>query len=127
MSGKAVQLGGIFLYSNEPRNLVEWYRKNFGLTFESNPDDKAYYLSFPYQDSEGKSRYNVLSVIKSKSVRPKRNSKLFTLNLRVNGIESIIDRLRENGNKLKPMEVHEEGKFAWVQDPEGNFIEIWEE
>lgn len=127
MSGKAVQLGGVFIYSNKPKTLVDWYQKNFGLNFESTPDDTAYYLSFPYQDDEGKPRYNVLSVIKSKSVRPRKNSKLFTLNLRVDGIEKVIKRLKENGNIIKPLEVHEEGKFAWVQDPEGNFIEMWEE
>jgi len=40
-----------------------------------------------------------------------------------------IDKSREEETHLKggpPVESHENGKFAWVLDPEGNKVELWE-
>ena len=52
---------------------------------------------------------------------------MFTLNLRVNSLDETIAHLKSKGVEVKGAEVHPEGKFAWANDPEGNFLELWED
>ena len=38
----------------------------------------------------------------------------------------MLVQLREAGVKLEGEAVEEYGHFAWVMDPEGNKVELWE-
>ncbi len=50
------------------------------------------------------------------------------LNLRVENLDALVIALKAEGVELigDPMEM-EYGKFAWVLDPDGNKIELWEQ
>jgi len=49
------------------------------------------------------------------------------INYRVENLEKLIELLREEGVKIEgEIESHSYGKFAWIMDPEGNKIELWE-
>ncbi|MCZ7682885.1 MAG: hypothetical protein M5U28_30425 [Sandaracinaceae bacterium] len=51
----------------------------------------------------------------------------FMINYRVDDLEALARQLEAAGIALlKPIEKHENGKFAWVMDPEGNKVELWE-
>ena len=51
----------------------------------------------------------------------------FMINYRVNHLEPLLARLRAAGVAVEPKVVDDfNGKFAWVMDPEGNKIELWE-
>jgi predicted enzyme related to lactoylglutathione lyase len=120
-------LGGIFIYSENPKVLAEWYEENFGLKYEYTEQYKAYYVSFPYREKElDKARYMIFSILHNKN-RPMIDAKFFTINLRVSGLDEIISKLQSKKIDVRGPEVHDEGKFAWVNDPEGNFIELWED
>jgi predicted enzyme related to lactoylglutathione lyase len=120
-------LGGIFLYSENPKYLADWYSENFDLEYEYAEEYKAYYISFPYlQKEDKKERYSVFSILYNKH-RPFVDGKFFTVNLRVSNLEETLKRLEENKVEVRGPESHDEGKFAWTNDPEGNFIEIWED
>lgn len=120
-------LGGIFLYSENPKYLADWYSENFDLEYEYAEEYKAYYISFPYlQKEDKKERYSVFSILYNKH-RPFVDGKFFTVNLRVSNLEETLNRLEENKVEVRGPESHDEGKFAWTNDPEGNFIEIWED
>lgn len=48
-------------------------------------------------------------------------------NLRVENLECLLDFFLEEGVTIVgEMETYEYGKFAWILDPEGNKIELWE-
>lgn len=120
-------LGGIFIYSENPKVLADWYEENFGLKYEYTEQYKAYYVSFPYREKElDKARYMIFSILHNKN-RPMIDAKFFTINLRVSGLDEIISKLQSQKIDIRGPEVHDEGKFAWVNDPEGNFIELWED
>ena len=120
-------LGGIFLYSENPKYLAEWYSSNFGLEYEYTEDYKAYYVSFPYKSVDGKEEsYSVFSILYNKH-RPFVDGKFFTINLRVQNMEETLEKLIENNVEVRGPETHDEGKFAWTNDPEGNYVEIWED
>jgi predicted enzyme related to lactoylglutathione lyase len=49
------------------------------------------------------------------------------VNYRVENLLALVRDLREEGcNVLEKVEESEYGKFAWVVDPEGNKVELWE-
>lgn len=120
-------LGGVFLYSENPKVLAKWYTDNLGLHYEYTEDYNAYYISFPYRDMDSdKARYTVFSILHNKS-RPFVEGKVFTVNLRVADMDALIARLREKRMEVRGPEVHDEGKFAWLVDLEGNYIELWQD
>ena len=43
-------IGGAFLFSNNPKQLAEWYRDNLGISYVESPDCSSFYKSFEYRD-----------------------------------------------------------------------------
>ena len=51
----------------------------------------------------------------------------FMMNFRVTNLDALLNALKEEGVEIDPnREDYEYGRFAWVMDPEGNRIELWE-
>ena len=51
----------------------------------------------------------------------------FLLNYRVKNLDALLKALRKARVKIDPKrEDHSYGRFAWIVDPEGNRIELWE-
>jgi predicted enzyme related to lactoylglutathione lyase len=49
------------------------------------------------------------------------------INYRVTDLDGLLAQLREEGVWVdERMETYEYGRFAWIADPEGNRIELWE-
>jgi predicted enzyme related to lactoylglutathione lyase len=121
-------LGGVFIYSEKPAELAQWYEKHLGIKTEAAPDGSVHYTQYFYNDiAEGKKRCVVWSINKSKD-RPGTDKKYYTVNYRVHDIEKLASQLRAGGVEVKGVEDYPGmGKFAWCRDPEGNYIELWED
>ena len=51
----------------------------------------------------------------------------FMINYRVDDLDALIHQLRNEGIEIVAgPESHENGKFAWIMDPDGNKVELWE-
>jgi predicted enzyme related to lactoylglutathione lyase len=49
------------------------------------------------------------------------------INYRIDNMTEMLAELQRNGVEiLKGPESHENGKFAWILDPDGNKLELWE-
>jgi predicted enzyme related to lactoylglutathione lyase len=49
------------------------------------------------------------------------------INYRVDDLDALLASLREAGIEiLQGPESHENGKFAWIADPDGNKLELWQ-
>jgi predicted enzyme related to lactoylglutathione lyase len=49
------------------------------------------------------------------------------INYRVENLDELLEALRQEGVEIDPKrEDFEYGRFAWIMDPEGNRIELWE-
>lgn len=126
MRNQIAHLGGIFIHSENPEQLAEWYQENFGLCYEYTKEYDARYLSFYYlEEKTNRKAYLVFSYIKSENPLPKNRS--FTINFRVHDMDETIGHLKEKGIKVKGPQDFPEGKFAWLNDPEGTPIELWED
>ena len=49
------------------------------------------------------------------------------INYRVDDLEALLAALHEEGVEIDPKrEDYDYGAFAWIMDPDGNRIELWE-
>ncbi|HET6979035.1 MAG TPA: VOC family protein [Pyrinomonadaceae bacterium] len=117
-------IGGVFFKtSNDRAALVAWYEKHLGMSLENFggailrwPDDKA--------NDEGLTVWHVADK-DSKWFSP--SDSAFMINYRVDNLDEMIAQLRAGGVEIhQGPESHENGKFAWIMDPDGNKVELWE-
>ena len=117
-------IGGVFFKSrNDNAALAAWYQKHLGLALESFggailrwPDDHA--------DDKGVTVWHVAER-ESQWFSPSDSS--FMINYRVDNLDEMIAQLKAGGVEvLQGPESHENGKFAWILDPDGNKVELWE-
>jgi predicted enzyme related to lactoylglutathione lyase len=49
------------------------------------------------------------------------------INFRVGDLDALLNELRADGVEIDPKrEDYDYGRFAWIVDPEGNRIELWQ-
>ncbi len=72
--------------------------------------------------------YSVLGMFKEQTDYFEPSAQPFMINFRVDDLEALVKQLRAEGVTVigEPLE-EEFGKFAWIMDPEGNKIELWEQ
>jgi predicted enzyme related to lactoylglutathione lyase len=121
---KVTGIGGVFFKSRTDRAaLAAWYRDHLGLSLEEFggaifrwPDDKA--------EDRGVTVWHVAER-DSDWFSPSDSS--FMINYRVDDLLGLIANLKAAGIELlKGPESDENGKFAWIVDPDGNKLELWE-
>lgn len=116
-------LGGVFIKTENPEKSYQWYRDNFGLNTSN------YGKSFEWRNKEnpeeiGTTQFSLFSNDSDYFGNPNQKT---MLNFRVKDLKKLLEHLEVNGIKaLKPMEEFEYGKFCWIEDPDGNRIELWE-
>jgi predicted enzyme related to lactoylglutathione lyase len=55
------------------------------------------------------------------------SEKPFMINLMVDDLDGMLARLEEKGVPLtEPVQDHDYGRFAWVMDPNGVKVELWQ-
>lgn len=121
---KVTGIGGIFFKcSGDRAALAEWYRRHLGLELERFGGAIFRWRDDPAPDG-GVTVWHVADA-GSKWFSPSEAS--FMINYRVDDLDALVAQLREGGVELvgEP-ESHENGKFAWILDPEGNKLELWE-
>lgn len=117
-------IGGVFFKSKGNRAaLAEWYRTHLGVQLEGFggaifrwPDDTA--------EDKGLTVWHVADA-SSKWFAP--SDAPFMINYRVDDLDRLMDDLRAKGVQvIGGPESHENGKFAWILDLDGNKVELWE-
>jgi catechol 2,3-dioxygenase-like lactoylglutathione lyase family enzyme len=121
-------IGGVFLFSNQPKRLADWYRDNLGIRYSESPDQSSIYKSFSHRDLtdaslERTTTWAILPTDEDVKGKPRTGQ----INYRVKNMAEILSHLRAKGVMIDKAEDSEYGKFAWVTDPDGNKIELFEE
>lgn len=116
---RAVGIGGVFLRAREPEALARWYAEHLGVAagdggsmvfdgpasagptvFAHFPADTEYFGSGPQQAM---------------------------VNFRVDDLDVLLEQLAAAGVRIDPKrEDYPYGRFAWIWDPEGNRVELWQ-
>ncbi|MCF8232734.1 MAG: VOC family protein [Bacteroidales bacterium] len=120
---KVTGIGGIFFFSDDPEKTKEWYSKNLGL------ETNEYGSTFEFRNANRPDEINYLqwSPFKKGSDYFKPSKKEFMINYRVQNMEGLVKKLKENGvTVVGSIETYSYGKFVHIVDLEGTKIELWE-
>jgi predicted enzyme related to lactoylglutathione lyase len=121
---KVTGIGGIFFFSDDMKETKEWYAKNLG--FEINEWGSA---SFEFRNVDKPDEIGSLqwAPFKKDSDYFAPSKKEFMINYRVQNLEGLLTRLKENGvTILDDVASYDYGKFVHIMDSQGNKIELWE-
>ena len=117
-------IGGIFFKARDPRALSDWYKRHLGIAAAAGGP-----VTFEWRDKEHPERVGMTiwapfsqdTKYFAPSVAP------FMINYRVRDLHALLAELRREGVAVDDkVDESEFGRFAWVMDPEGNRIELWE-
>lgn len=118
-------MGGLFFRARDPDALNAWYRDHLGVgagcdsTASGEPDEWAWKTQGgPMVFAPFKADTDYFAA-----------DKAFMINLRVSGLDALLDRLRSAGIDIITKPEWDDpaiGHFARIHDPEGNAIELWQ-
>lgn len=118
-------LGGVFLYAEDPKALSEWYARHFGLVFNEWDPGACYGFEFPYTDPDGTAAHTVFSFMKAKGPLGQGRPEAM-VNWRVADLEAFCRQLEAGGVPVESREDYDYGRFAWIHDPEGHRVELYQ-
>jgi glyoxylase I family protein len=116
---KVTGIGGLFFRARNPEMLSRWYQEHLGIT----PAPPSY-EDMPWWQAPGPTVFAPFPEETSVFGRPEQTWKI---NFRVRDLEAIVSQLRAAGIEVEvdPTE-YPNGVFAYLHDPEGNPIDLWE-
>ncbi|MCC6350482.1 MAG: VOC family protein [Candidatus Eisenbacteria bacterium] len=117
-------VGGIFFKAANAPALREWYRRHLGIDVQDWGG-----AAFDWTDDAGRPVAGTtawhIHPRESDAFAPSESP--FMVNYRVRDLVALLAALKQEGcNVLERVDESEYGKFAWVIDPEGNRVELWE-
>ena len=117
-------IGGVFFKSKgDPKELAAWYQKHLGIKLA--PWGGAV---FRWSEDPGKDKAaTAWNILEKDSAQLTPSDSSFMINYRVIDLDGLVAHLQNDGIKIiQGPESSEYGKFAWILDPEGNKIALWE-
>ena len=114
---KVLGIGGVFFKAVDPKALGEWYARVLGLDVSDWGG-----AMFPPADRG----HTVWAPFKADSTYFDPSPHAFMINLIVDELDGVLARAKAEG--VEPLGRHEDdnGRFAWVLDPAGVKVELWE-
>jgi len=117
-------IGGIFFKAKDPAALGAWYRRHLGIDVQQWGG-----AAFRWTDDEGNPVAGTTAWLLSPAESPQfaPSAATFMVNYRVADARALAKVLKEEGcDVIGEVEESEYGTFAWVLDPEGNKVELWQ-
>ena len=121
---KVTGIGGVFFKSTgDHKRLAEWYSKNLGIQLA--PWGGAV-LNWA-DDTAGDGGATAWHVAAKNTEWFSPSASTFMINYRVDNMTELLAQLRGNGvDILKGPDSDDNGTFAWILDPDGNKVELWQ-
>lgn len=120
-TGNITGVGGIFVQSKDPKALAAWYRDVLGIKMEPWQGAMLRY------DAPGHPPMVVWAAFKPGDSEMAGSTREFMINFGVDDLDAFITRLKAKGvTILKRDDSDPTGKFAWIVDPDGTKIELWQ-
>lgn len=121
---KITGIGGVFFKARKDNvALAEWYRRHLGMPLE---ESGVAILNWSEDKAEDRG-LTVWTLAKSGTDWFSPSDSPFMINYRVDNMAGMIAQLKAGGVDIhQGPESHENGKFAWILDPDGNKVELWE-
>ena len=116
---KVTGIGGLFFRSSNPKDLSSWYEKYLGISLV--PDS---YETQPWQQQSGPT---VIAPFDSDTTYFGSQTQMWMVNFRVNNLDAMVAQLRQQDIDVEvDAQDYPNGRFARLEDPEGNPIQLWQ-
>lgn len=112
-------LGGIFYRVKDPAATQKWYQETLGVGGE-------YGAMFAFKD-DAPDGFSLLTPFKADSDYFSPSAEKFMINLRVDDLDGMIADLSAKGIGILGRQDEDYGRFAWILDPDGVKIELWQQ
>ena len=112
-------LGGVFYKVADPEKTRAWYLEMLGIGGE-------WGAMFPFSKDDA-TGYSLLSPFKADSDYFSPSELPFMINLRVDDLDAMIAALEAKGIAILGRQDEDYGNFAWILDPDGVKIELWQQ
>ena len=123
-AGRVTGIGGIFFRSPDIPRMKAWYEKHLGLVHE---DESAVIFRWRDHANPEKIGSTVWSIFPKDTKYFGTSGQTFMMNYRVDDLRKVLEELRAEGVKVdERVEESEYGHFGWIEDPDGNRIELWQ-
>jgi len=117
-------IGGIFLKARNPQALAAWYAKHLGIELSAYFQGKKFLWSDEVPANTG---MTVWSFFPADSSYFGNELQSAMVNYRVDDLDGLLEQLRAANVAIDPkQEDYDYGRFAWITDPEGNRVELWQ-
>ena len=111
-------IGGMFFRAKDPNALARWYAEHLGIDNQLEGGDMLWW------QEHGPTVFAPFPADTDYFGRPEQ---AWLLNFRVRDLDAMLAQLRAAGVSIGGQETEEgAGRFAWLVDPEGNRIQLWE-
>jgi predicted enzyme related to lactoylglutathione lyase len=117
-------VGGIFIKAQKPDMLSAWYQNHLGMTPSpwSGVD-----FEWREKDSPETIGKTVWSLFPTNTEYFGPGPQQTMINYRVDDLDGLLRKLEAAGVEIDLHQQSDEyGRFAWIVDPEGNRVELWE-
>jgi len=117
-------VGGVFFKAKDPEALAAWYQEHLGVPFDSKMGCAILRWN---QDSGAEDGATVWCLSKTDSDWFNPSESSFMINYRIDDMAGMLEQLQKAGIPIQQgPETHFNGIFAWILDPEGNKVELWQ-
>ena len=115
-------IGGVFFKVNDPKGMTAWYRTNLGIQSQGG------YADFTWRDKDhpGETGHTAWRIFPTNTTYFGESSSPLMINYRVANMDRMLEQLRRSGVKIEKVEDYAYGRWAWIMDPEGQRLELWE-
>ncbi|MFZ6648879.1 VOC family protein [Undibacterium sp. TJN25] len=119
-AGHITGVGGVFFKAKDPKALAAWYRDVLGLPVQ------AWGGAMLRYDAPQHPSMLVWNAFPASTTYFAPSTSEFMINYAVDDMDAFLSRLREKSVAILKQNDDTTGRFAWILDPEGNKIELWE-
>jgi catechol 2,3-dioxygenase-like lactoylglutathione lyase family enzyme len=122
---KVIGLGGLFFLCKDVDATRAWYTRVLGVAI-----DEYGGASFSQADAAAQfpsGARTIWAPFKAESDYFRPSDSDFMMNLMVDDLDAMIERVKAEGVALEGDPLTESyGKFAWIMDPDGRKVELWQ-
>ena len=118
--GHVTGIGGVFIKARDPKALAAWYRDVLGLPLQAWGGAALRY------DAPGHPPAAAWGAFAASSSYLAPSTSTVMIDYAVDDLDALGARLHDKGVEFLTRSDDASGRFAWILDPEGNKVELWE-
>ena len=119
-AGHITGVGGVFIKAHDRKALVAWYRDVLGLPIQ------PWGGAVLHTDTPQHPPVVAWTAMAASSTYFAPSTSTYMIDYAVDDMDAFVARLAARGVEILKRTDDPSGRFAWIMDPEGNKIELWE-